>query len=120
MDAIVSQPAVASRKINFSAAPIQFDFDFFDLEIIPGLYANGTAEIAVHADGVNDDPEYFIGRISLQGAWNGSDHTMHEVEGNPEFATNTERLIYRAIFDALDSGSLSEKVKDRMVQEIGR
>lgn len=109
MDAIVHQP---SRKNHFpSSALIQFDFDFFDLEIIPGLYANGTAEIAVHADGVNDDPEYFIGRIFLHG----ENNKPEEVESD---GTPTERLVYLKIFDELDCGSLSEKVKDRMVREI--
>lgn len=117
MDAIVHQP---SRKNHFPVeAPIQFDFDFYDLEIIPGLYANGTAEIAVHADGVNDDPEYFIGRIFLHGEQNGSTHVMHEVEHHFPVRT-TSGFVRLAIVNALENGSLSEKVKDRMVQEIGR
>lgn len=111
MDAIVLQPAQRSRKINFSDSPIQFDFDFFDLEIIPGLYANGTAQIAVHADGVNDEPEYFIGRIFLHGEQNKPQEVKFDDIGLP-------RTIYLEIFEALDSGSLSEKVKDRMVKEI--
>jgi hypothetical protein len=111
MDAIVQQPAPQSRKINFSAAPIQFDFDFYDLPIIPGLYANGTAEISVHADGVNDEPEYFIGRIFLHGEQNKPEEVLFD-------DTGIQRTIYMEIWGALDSGSLASRVTDAAVEKI--
>ena len=94
---------------------MEIDFDFFDLEIIPGLYANGTAEITVRPDGVNDDPEWFIGRIFLHGEKN----KPCEIEGNPEFASLLERQIYLGIFDRLENDRIwSDQVNDQIAAEL--
>jgi hypothetical protein len=113
MPALITE--YASRKNHFSSAEVQFDFDFYDLEIIPGLYANGTAEIAVHADGVNDDPEFFIGRIFLHGEQN----KPKEIEGDPSLVTELERQIFLAIYDRLENDSMwSDKIEDRVASAL--
>jgi hypothetical protein len=96
---------------------MDFEFDFFDLEIIPGLYANGTAEISVHADGVNDQPEWFIGRIFLHGEQVGAKHVMHEVEHHFPVRT-TSGLVRLAIVNALEHGTYAEAINDRIASEM--
>ena len=84
---------------------MEIDFDFFDLEIIPGLYANGTAEITVRPDGVNDDPEWSIGRIFLHGEKN-----------KPEEVADT--YIAHQIYDRLENDpAYAGKINDQIATE---
>lgn len=92
---------------------MQIEFDFFDLEIIPGLYANGTAEITVRPDGVNDDPEWFIGRIFLHGEKN----TLCEVEHSLPVRT-VSGMVRLAIINQLEHGRYSEAINDEITSRL--
>lgn len=102
--------AVQLTARNHSCAPLQFDHDFYDLPLIAGAgFVNGTAEVSVYPDGVNDAPEVHIGRIFLHG----ENNTPVEVPYTD--ATEIERQIYLAIWGQLDSGPLASKILDHAV-----
>ena len=85
---------------------MEIEFDFYDLAVIPGLYANGTAEIAVRPDGVNDDPEWFIGKIYLHG------------ENNKPCEVD-DPAIYRKIYHALEhDGFYADKINNQIAAEL--
>lgn len=108
----MSATYTAQAKIvrNFSGAPLQFEHDFYDVPLIVGAgFVNGTAEVSVYPDGVNDAPEIHIGRIFLHGENNAP------IEVPYTDATEIERQIYLAIWGHLESGPFASKILDRAV-----
>jgi hypothetical protein len=84
------------------------EYAFEEIEIIPGLYASGTAEIAVHNDG-----EWFVRRIFLNGENNKPEEIDFMVPRN-----TIEREIYFAILDELEYGKRAPRVEAAVQEAI--
>jgi hypothetical protein len=83
------------------------EYAFEEIEIIPGLYASGNAEINVQNDG-----EWFVKRIFL----NGENNRPEEVEFDE--GTPLERAIYISIYGELDSGKRKSRVEAAVQEAI--
>ena len=95
---------------------MEIEFDFYDLAVIPGLYANGTAEISVRPDGVNDEPEWFVGRIFLHGENNKLEEIENDFVGDGQ---TISRKIYLRIFDILENDpTYSGKINDQIITDL--
>ena len=95
---------------------MEIEFDFYDLAVIPGLFANGTAEITVHPDGMNDEPEWFIGKIYLHGENNKCEEVMRDLE-SPCGYRSLDDMLYLRIHDALEH-QYADKINDQIASEL--
>lgn len=86
------------------------EYAFEELQIIPGLYANGHAEIHIF-----DGGEWFIKRIFLNGENNKPEKVDPRCVGDRE---TLERKIFLHICSELEFGKRASKVEAQVQEAI--